>query len=157
MGQNRAIFLVSVYLVITLSGCGEPEQIVSPKQVVSTTSTSAVNSRNSSGRCPGNAKSACPVGKVKELSTELEELLTKFTEEHPAVVALMEKLEACTASPEIRPGIWREQNGARVCDGYMTRFDGEDFCSACPPEDWEPFTFDGQTYYIQPLDGADND
>ena len=50
-----------------------------------------------------------------------------------------------------------EQNGARVCDGYMTRFDGEDFCSACPPEDWEPFTFDGQTYYIQPLDGADND
>ena len=48
-------------------------------------------------------------------------------------------------------GNWREENGVRICDGYMTRFKDEDYCASQIPEDWVPFQFDGETFYIQPL------
>ena len=50
-------------------------------------------------------------------------------------------------------GAWLELNGARICDGYMTRLESEDYCAATVPEDWRPFEFDGQTYFVQPLAG----
>lgn len=52
-------------------------------------------------------------------------------------------------------GVWRERDGHRICDGYLTRIENEDYCAAEIPADWEPFEFDGQVYYIQPLGGSE--
>ncbi len=49
-------------------------------------------------------------------------------------------------------GEWIQRNGERVCDGYMTRDESKDYCVADVPKDWQPFTFEGKTYYRQPLD-----
>ncbi len=46
---------------------------------------------------------------------------------------------------------WVERDGALVCEGYMTRYENEEFCSSEVPDDWRPFEFDGQTFYMQPL------
>jgi len=54
-------------------------------------------------------------------------------------------------APELPPGTWREEHGARFCEGYLTRREDLDYCAAEVPGDWEPFEFDGQTYYVQPL------
>ena len=56
---------------------------------------------------------------------------------------------------ELSPGVWREKNGSKICDGYMTRFENEDYCSAKVPEGWVPFQYNGETYYVQPLAGSD--
>ena len=59
-----------------------------------------------------------------------------------------------TTPLEDRPkfsGEWIERDGLRTCDGYLTRVENEDYCAAGVPADWQPFEFDGRTYYIQPL------
>jgi len=48
-------------------------------------------------------------------------------------------------------GEWIEEDGMRVCDGYLIRFENEDYCAAEVPPDWQPFEFNGRTYYVQPL------
>ncbi len=48
-------------------------------------------------------------------------------------------------------GEWVDRNGSRLCDGYLTRREDEDFCVAEVPNDWRPFEFDGKTYHVQPL------
>ncbi len=65
-------------------------------------------------------------------------------------------LEDYLADEELPSGEWREENGARVCDGYLTRFADQDFCAAEVPEDWVPFEFDGQQFYLQPLSERQN-
>jgi hypothetical protein len=50
-----------------------------------------------------------------------------------------------------RSGRWLKEDGASVCDGYLTQVEGEDYCAAEIPDDWQPFTFNGKTYYMQPL------
>ncbi len=54
-------------------------------------------------------------------------------------------------SPPRLSGEWIEGDGVRVCDGYLTRFENEDYCAAEVPSDWQPFEFNGRTYYVQPL------
>ena len=46
---------------------------------------------------------------------------------------------------------WVERDGTLVCEGYMTRYEDEEYCASVVPEDWRPFEFDGQTFYMQPL------
>jgi hypothetical protein len=111
------------------------------KMMANAPATGAANSR----------KIACPATRLRELEFQLQDLLQKFTEQHPDVIALQEQIQACTAQPQLRSGKWVEQDGALVCDGYLTRSADQDYCSALPPEDWVPFTFEGQTYYVQPL------
>lgn len=53
-------------------------------------------------------------------------------------------------------GEWIERDGVRTCDGFLTRIENEDFCSAEVPTDWRPFEFDGRTYYVQPLVDEDS-
>ena len=57
---------------------------------------------------------------------------------------------------QLPPGMWREKNGTKICDGYMTRFENEEYCSARVPEGWVPFQYNGETYYVQALAGSDN-
>ena len=54
----------------------------------------------------------------------------------------------------LAPGNWRYEDVARICDGYMTRFEDEIYCASEVPDDWVPFEFDGQIYYVQPLGEA---
>ena len=51
-------------------------------------------------------------------------------------------------------GKWREDDGMLVCEGYLTRYESQDYCASEIPPDWEPFEYDGQVYYIQPLGGS---
>lgn len=48
-------------------------------------------------------------------------------------------------------GKWIEENGSKICVGFLTRVADEDFCASTIPSDWEPFEFNGHTYYVQPL------
>jgi len=57
---------------------------------------------------------------------------------------------------ELPPGTWREENGSNFCDGYMTLFENGVYCLAKVPEGWVPFRLNGETYYMQPLAGSDN-
>lgn len=50
-----------------------------------------------------------------------------------------------------RSGKWLTENGASVCDGYLTQVEDEEYCAAEIPDGWRPFTFNGKTYYMQPL------
>jgi len=52
-------------------------------------------------------------------------------------------------------GEWTDHGGIKECDGYLTRFEDEEFCSSEIPSDWVPFAFEGRTFYVQPL--SDND
>ena len=62
-----------------------------------------------------------------------------------------EQMAAALAYLEQHEGNWVERDGARFCEGYLTRYADEDYCASDVPEDWRPFEFDGQTYYLQPL------
>ena len=48
-------------------------------------------------------------------------------------------------------GEWRVRRGKLVCDGYLTRQSGVDYCSDSVPDDWRRLEFNGKTYYVQPL------
>ena len=48
-------------------------------------------------------------------------------------------------------GQWLEEKGIRRCDGYLAKGEDGDFCVAEMPSDWNPFKFEGQTYYSLPL------
>lgn len=61
------------------------------------------------------------------------------------------ELEENNAGEDRPSGRWRYENGATVCDGYMTRFRDQDFCSSEAPDDWVPFEFDGQRFYLHRL------
>ena len=50
-------------------------------------------------------------------------------------------------------GKWRRDGHSIQCDGYMTRH--EDYCEEIVPEAWKPFVFNGETYYMQPLQRAE--
>ena len=55
----------------------------------------------------------------------------------------------------LEQGNWRYEDGARICEGYLTRYEDEDYCASEIPDDWEPFEYDGRTYYVQPLSGTE--
>ena len=52
---------------------------------------------------------------------------------------------------DLEPGEWKLRDGVRMCNGYLTRVEDEDFCAKSVPQDWEKFDFNGQTYYRVPL------
>lgn len=49
-------------------------------------------------------------------------------------------------------GEWKYDSGSRICDGYLTRKEGENSCSSSIPDDWVPYEFNGEIYYSQPLE-----
>ena len=52
---------------------------------------------------------------------------------------------------ELGESNWVERGTSRICAGYLTRFDNEDYCASKVPDDWVPFEYNGETYYVQPL------
>jgi len=48
-------------------------------------------------------------------------------------------------------GEWIEKGRSRFCNGYMARVEDEDFCVSEVPDDWAPFEYEGETYFVQPL------
>lgn len=78
-----------------------------------------------------------------------DNMLPGFSADH-----LLE-LEGYVSDNNKPSGQWREEDGAIVCDGYMTRYSDQDYCAAEVPEDWVPFELDGQQLYIQPLAHAE--
>lgn len=70
----------------------------------------------------------------------------------PAFAALLWACGGDALDEDDLTGEWIQRDGARVCDGFMTRVGNEEYCVAEVPEGWQPFTFEGETYYRQPLD-----
>ena len=92
---------------------------------------------------------------------ELEKLRSRFDETHPDVIwsrELAELAEAKCAGSVVtgdsKSGKWVQKDGILTCDGFMTRRADQDYCSAEVPGDWVPFEFDGQVYFLQPLQGS---
>ena len=46
---------------------------------------------------------------------------------------------------QLKDGNWR------TCAGYVTRNESEQFCEEEVPDDWREFEFNGQIFYVQPL------
>lgn len=84
----------------------------------------------------------------EEENTEPIAVLPFYFDDESAVI------EGYIRKYELVPGTWRQQGNARICDGYMTRFEDVDYCAATVPDGWEPFEFNGTIYYAHPL--ADN-
>jgi hypothetical protein len=106
---------------------------------------------------PPGSLAANPCRAAIEYKNELDELQRSYPEDHPDVIRLRELAELAkagcfaAAGQTFRSGEWVEKDGILVCDGFMTRRADQDYCSADIPEDWVPFTFEGKTYYVQPL------
>ena len=143
--------VVTVLLLTTVTGCGTSEKDNPPAQAA----------------IPPNPPADSPAPPVIgnneycELALfyrqELEKLRTLYAETHPDVVRARELAETAEAhcSDSVAQGTpsgqWVERDGQIVCDGYLTRVDDQDYCAAEVPDDWRPFTFDGELYYVQPL------
>jgi len=68
-----------------------------------------------------------------------------FSPEH------MDALKRFLAEKNVGEGNWAEKDGVLVCEGFLTKFENDDYCSSEVPEDWVPFEYQGQEYYVQPL------
>jgi hypothetical protein len=55
---------------------------------------------------------------------------------------------------DLENGPWEMIDGAKVCRGYLTERESEDYCAKSVPDAWKAFTYDDQTYYFQPLSGS---
>lgn len=105
-----------------------------------------------------------PEGSVEELPDSARELTPEELE------SLLREMEENDRRPEGRerrfvvvppgavpdenpprlPGKWKDVDGARICEGYLTRIADDEFCSAEIPSDWKRFEFDGKSYYVAP-------
>ena len=63
----------------------------------------------------------------------------------------MDALMRYLAEKNAGEGNWVEKDGVLVCEGFLTSFENDDYCSSGVPEDWVPFEYQGQEYYVQPL------
>lgn len=55
-----------------------------------------------------------------------------------------EALKRYLAERNLDEGEWVEKDGGLVCEGFLTKFESDDFCSAGAPEDWVPIAYQGQ-------------
>jgi hypothetical protein len=78
--------------------------------------------------------------------------LEMYAESHPERIRCRDLQESDPEPNEDQfSGEWKIENGELICDGFLIRRSDKDFCSASVPEDWERFSYNGKTYYIQPL------
>jgi hypothetical protein len=158
MSLNRIAGMLVTVLLTAVAACGEVEKGVPPNPAV-TPPDPAVKPPNPWAE--QNIPNPCEMARVYE--AELEILRSRYSDNHPDVVRLSKLIEAaqaqCSGAPgdKMPSGEWRVQDGMRVCDGYIVRDADQDYCAAEVPEDWVPFTFDGQEYYIQPLKDPDHE
>ncbi len=86
---------------------------------------------------------------VQELSLEELDRILEELEKHG--FARLPKEPRPEQDQNEYSGEWIEEDGERYCDGYLTRNADEQYCSAEVPEDWRPFEFNGETYFVAPL------
>lgn len=149
-----AVILLGTPCVAALAGCGTPDNAAAPDQAA------AVPAPHE----PAPTPPAAAMNEDCELALfygqQLDGLLSRFAEDHPEVALtrrLAESAAAACASTAAnagpRSGDWVEKDGVLTCDGFMTRRDDQDYCSPVLPEDWVPFEYDGEIYFLQPLRG----
>ena len=98
---------------------------------------------------------------AEEEGQSSDDLVELSREKAEAMVRELERLSEAQANPLIHKspvilkreysGEWIEDDGGRICDGYLTRIASEEYCSSEPPDDWRSFEFDGDTYYVVPV------
>ena len=90
-----------------------------------------------------------PLEETEELSPEEFDRFLQELEEH-GFARVPKKPQPEQGQREFS-GKWIEEGGERYCDGYLTRNADEAYCSADIPEDWRPFEFNGDTFFVTPL------
>jgi hypothetical protein len=115
MNLGRTAGLLSTAILVALSACSETEKELPPSEGKTVQSIPK-------GSIPD------PCGAAEEYRGQLEELRSKYAENHPDVIRLRHLIEAADAD-----------------------------CATGVPEDWEPFTFNGRKYYKQPLNDSDHE
>lgn len=80
---------------------------------------------------------------VEELFRELEINSHEF--------AVVPHSSSSKDDPPNYSGKWIEEDGERVCDGYLTRTVEDAFCSKEVPAEWSKREFNHRTYYIAPI------
>ena len=162
-GLDKVLLVLTAVFLVSVVACRKPEKEASQEKAA----TIPIPSPNPFGPAaePPNSlpkrdvPSYCTV--VEDAKTVREDLLARFSDNHPDVVGLTRFIEAlqeqCSgAKGNNQPsGNWHIQNGIRVCDGYIVRNANEEYCASEVPEDWVPYPFDGQEYYVQPLTHPD--
>jgi len=115
MNLGRTAGLLSTVLLVALSGCSETEKELPPSE--------------------GKTVPSIPKGSIPDpceaaffYRGQLEELRSRYAENHPDVILLRVLVETADAD-----------------------------CATGVPEDWEPFTFNGRKYYTQPLNDSDHE
>ena len=88
------------------------------------------------------------------LRKRLEIARRKYSEQHPDIARMRDDAESARLACVAHLDSWPKKGAILACDGYMTRYADQDYCSDEIPADWVPFTFDGQQYYFQPLVAA---
>lgn len=82
-----------------------------------------------------------------EVTSEPTAIAPKFVDDNLFLA------DSSDAKPS-KSGRWIVKGREMRCDGYLTRNESEDFCSASIPEDWQSFEYGGQMFYLQPLSGG---
>jgi len=91
---------------------------------------------------------------VTELSAEEMKSLWKELEKKSTAYARPPLRRKTELDQRDYSGEWIEENGNKICDGYLTRKADEQYCSKEIPNDWLSFEFDGETYYVAPLENG---
>ena len=157
MRTAPAAILLGVLAVGGLAGCGADDDAAAPDLSTASTAVPAPS-------VPAPIPPVTGTNEFCELALfyrqQLDKLRDRFDETHPEVALarrLAEQAEADCFSPAAsagpHSGKWVEQGGVLTCDGFMTRRDDQDYCSAEAPDDWVPFEYEGEIFYLQPLRG----
>ncbi len=138
-------YILAIAVAIPLAGCqgqGDPGTS-EPPEAAAAEDGLGPQSESADAPEPGpddslDAESGAKLRQLFENEQALSELLPNPFVLNPPDVRLERE-----ALP--RTGAWTN------CDGYLTRNADEAFCEDAPPEDWTPFEFDGERYFIVPL------
>ena len=89
---------------------------------------------------------------VQELSPEVVERWFRELEEQRRSFARPPLHGGPEQNKREYSGEWIEEDGSRYCDGYLTRNVNEEYCSKEIPDDWRSFEFNGETYFVAPIE-----
>ncbi len=63
----------------------------------------------------------------------------------------MELHDRSSLTSQPRAGAWLREDGKIRCEGYLTSFESDGFCSELPSESATPLEFEGEVFFLQQL------
>lgn len=161
MSLGKTTFLISIILMLILLGCGDPgkELPAIRKEAAESSAVEEVRKELAEIRATASDRNFRCL-EAESIAAYVEKLLDTRPVDDPSVAIALNEVRVlfavCESERALRSGEWTRKGAVRACDGYLTRYADEDFCSPEVPRDWVPFTFDGEEYYVQPLKNSND-